>query len=197
MNPYILILFYSDTGSVANMADAIATGVESVTGIDAKIRAAAPVSVNHEATAAAHPEHGAPYATLDDLANCHGLALGSATRFGNIAAPLQHYLDQTASIWQSGGLINKPAGCFTSTASLHGGQESTLLHMMTPLLHHGAVIVGVPYSETALFSTTAGGTPYGPSHVAGGDNNTVLTNEERQICHTFGQRLATLAKQLA
>ena len=146
---------------------------------------------------AAIPSEGAPYATLEDLKNCAGLALGSPTRFGNMAAALKYFLDGTSGLWQSGALINKPAGCFTSTASLHGGQETTLLSMQLPLLHHGMIIVGVPYSETNLFTTTGGGTPYGPSHMAGDRSEQPITDTEKTICITLGKRLATVALKLA
>ena len=196
MSSYILVLYYSMTECTATMAQEIAMGVDSVEGMESRIRTVPPVSNNLEAIAEATPESGAPYVTLDDLTDCSGLALGSPTRFGNMATPLKYFLDETTSIWQAGGLIGKPAGCFTSTSSLHGGQESTLLSMMLPLLHHGAIIVGVPYSETSLFSTTTGGTPYGPSHVSGGNKNSSMSAEEKNICQTFGKRLATTALQL-
>lgn len=195
MADYILILYYSRTGGVANLAQQVARGVESA-GYEARLRTAAPVSANHEAVAPAVPDSGAPYATLDDLAGCAGLALGSPTRFGNMAAPLKYFLDQTSDLWMAGTLIGRPAGAFTSTGSLHGGQESTLLSMMLPLLHHGMVLAGVPYSEPALMSTTGGGTPYGPSHAAGAAGDTALTDDESAIARTLGRRLARLARQL-
>ena len=156
--PYILILYYSRTHSVSRMANIIATGVDSVNGIEAKVRTVPNISTVTEALTDSIPEQGPPYATLDDLANAAGLALGSPTRFGNMAAPLKYFLDQTGSLWQSHALVNKPAGCFTSTSGIHSGQETTLTSMMTPLLHHGALIVGIPYSETALQNTQSGGT---------------------------------------
>lgn len=192
---YILILYYSKNGSTANMANAIAQGVDTIEGIEARVRTVPDVSPTTEAPTHTDPESGPPYASEDDFAHCSGLALGSPTRFGNIAAPLKYFLDNTAGSWQAGSLINVPAGCFTSTSSLHGGQETTLLSMMLPLLHHGALILGVPYSETRLFSTQGGGTPYGPTHVSGEDN-IALSEDEREIAITFGKRLATVALQL-
>lgn len=197
MSDYILVLYYSRTGSVANLAGQVARGVEAG-GLEARLRTVAPVSANHEATAAPVPDSGAPYATLDDLAGCAGLALGSPTRFGNMAAPLKYFLDQSSDLWMSGALIGRPAGVFTASASLHGGQESTLLSMMLPLLHHGMVLAGVPYSEAALTRTTGGGTPYGASHVSGSDGRVRETSDdENAIAKALGRRLATLARQLA
>ncbi len=168
----------------------------SISGIEARIRTVPAVSPTIQATEDIIPASGPPYVTLDDLTNCSGLALGSPTRFGNMAAPLKYFLDTTGGIWQSGALINKPAGCFTSTSSPHGGQETTLLSMMLPLIHHGMVIVGVPYNETILFTTQTGGTPYGPSHVAGTDSNYPLSVEECQLSRALGKRLAELALKL-
>lgn len=195
--PAILILYYSRYGATAKMANEIARGVEKVSGMEAIVRTVPPVSATTEAVAPQIPEEGPPYATLDDIKNCAGIALGSPTRFGNMAAPLKYFLDNTSALWQSGALIGKPAAVFTSTASLHGGQESTLLSMMLPLLHHGAIMVGVPYSESNLFTTQSGGTPYGPSHLAGQNSQLPLTEEEKAICQTLGTRLATLALKLA
>jgi len=194
--PYILVLYYSRYGATATMAQHIARGVEQVSGIEARVRTVPHVSTNIEATENSVPEEGPPYATHEELKNSAGLALGSPTRFGNMAAPIKYFLDGTAALWQSGALINKPAGVFTSTASLHGGQETTLLSMMLPLIHHGAVIVGVPYSETELFTTTTGGTPYGPSHLAGSDSKLPLSKEEEKLCQAFGKRLGTIALKL-
>lgn len=194
--PYILILYYSLKGNTAAMAEEIARGVTQITGIEARIRTVPPVSTNTEKTAPPVPTDGPPYATLDDLKNCAGLALGSPTRFGNMAAALKYFLDGTSALWQSGALIGKPASCFTSTASLHGGQEATILSMHIPLLHHGMLLVGVPYSETNLFSTTTGGTPYGPSHLAGPNSDQDLSDAEKHICRTLGKRLATVALKL-
>lgn len=193
--PYILILFYSRYGATAAMASTLARGVEQVAGVEARLRTVPPVSANCEATAPAVPAEGAVYATLDDLRHCSGLLMGSPTRFGNMAAPLKYFLDSTSELWLGGDLIGKPAGVFTSTSSLHGGQETTLTSMMLPLLHQGMVIAGVPYSEQALNRTTAGGTPYGASHWAP-EQATPLTAEEVAICHTQGRRIAELALRL-
>ena len=194
--PFILILYYSRYGATEKMAECIAQGVEHIEGIEARIRTVPSVSPSTEATEPEVPKSGPPYVTHDDLKNCAGLALGSPTRFGNMAAPLKYFLDTTSSLWQSSSLINKPAGFFTSTASLHGGQETTLLSMMMPLIHHGAIIVGVPYSETELFTTTSGGTPYGPSRMAGPDNQWPLTHTEKNLCQALGKRLAEIALKL-
>jgi NAD(P)H dehydrogenase (quinone) len=190
-NPYVLVLYYSRHGHVKMLADQIAQGIESA-GMEARLRTVPAVSTVCEATAESIPDSGDIYCSEDDLANCSGLLLGSPTRFGNMAAPLKYFLDGTAGLWMNGALINKPAGAFTSTSSLHGGQESTLLTMMVPLLHHGMVFTGVPYSEPALSATTTGGTPYGASHVEA-DN---LSDHEIQICQTQGKRIALLASKL-
>lgn len=195
-SPYILVLYYSLHGNTAKMANDIARGIESVEGIEARVRTVPAVSSKIETTEPSIPTEGPPYVTMDDLKNCAGLALGSPTRFGNMAAALKYFLDGTGALWQSGALINKPAGCFTSTASLHGGQESTILSMQLPLLHHGMIIVGVPYSETTLFTTTAGGTPYGPSHFSGSDDKHPLIEQEKTICRTLGKRIAMIALKL-
>ena len=194
--PYILVLYYSRTGQTAEMATQIARGVSRVAGIEARIRTVPSVSPDTEASLPAVPNTGAPYASKDDLANCAGLAIGSPTRFGNMAAPLKHFLDSTGDLWLNGALTGKPAGAFTSTGSLHGGQESTLLTMMVPLMHHGMVLCGVPYSENALNETSSGGTPYGPSHWAGTGEQQAVTEHEKTICQTFGERLARLAVKL-
>ena len=191
--PYILVLYYSRYGATASMANIVARGVESVEGMSARIRTVPAVSANTETTEASVPENGAVYATLDDLKNCAGLALGSPTRFGNMAASLKYFLDGTSSLWLSGDLIDKPAGVFSSTSSLHGGQETTLISMMLPLLHHGMMIVGTPYSEQALFTTTAGGTPYGPTHVAGTESKNPISKDEEKLCFALGKRLAIMA----
>ena len=193
----VLILYYSRTGSTAAMADAVALGVERVAGVAAVLRTVPPVSALSEATAAAVPDQGAPYATLADLQSCAGLVVGSPTRFGNMAAPLKHFIDSTGGLWQGGDLIDKPFGCFTSTGSMHGGQESTLLSMMLPFVHHGMVYMGVPYSEADLLSTTTGGTPYGASHVSGPGHEHRLSAEEGRIAQALGQRIATFAQQRA
>ncbi|MEZ5447942.1 MAG: NAD(P)H:quinone oxidoreductase [Thiolinea sp.] len=193
----ILVLYYSRHGSTAAMARHIARGVESVPGAEAVLRTVPPVSEVCEAVADSIPDQGAPYASLDDLKQCAALALGSPGRFGNMAAPLKYFLEKTSSLWLSGQLSGKPAGVFTSTSSLHGGQETTLLSMMLPLLHHGMLISGLPYAEAELMSTTSGGTPYGPSHVSGSDSTRPLDNTEQRLCFALGKRLATLAVSLA
>jgi len=187
----ILVLYFSRNGSTAEMANLIARGVESVVGVEAVIRTVPDVSAVCEKTADSIPAQGAIYVTLEDLKNCDGLALGSPTHFGNMAAPLKYFLDQTTSIWFSGALVGKPAGVFTSTGSLHGGQESTLLSMMLPLMHHGMMILGLPYTETALRETTAGGTPYGPSHLS--SEYAGISDQEKTLCRALGARLAKTA----
>lgn len=194
--PYILVLYYSRYGATAQMARQIARGIEETGGIEARLRTVPPVSTVCEATADSIPPEGAPYAELDDLRGCAGLALGSPTRFGNMAAPLKYFLDGTSSLWLSGALIGKPAAVFTSTASLHGGQETTLISMMLPLMHHGMLLLGLPYSETDLLRTTSGGTPYGPSHLAGAESNLPLTEEEKRLCQALGRRLGETALAL-
>lgn len=194
--PYVLVLYYSRNGSTRKLAQVIARGVEQVNGVEAIIRTVPAVSTNIEATEPEIPEEGELYCTEEELKNCAGLALGSPTRFGNMAAALKYFIDGTATTWLSGELIGKPAGVFTSTSSMHGGQESTLLSMMTPLLHHGMVIAGVPYSETAIDETRTGGTPYGPSHLNIDKNSTNLSEHEHTIAITFGKRLAELALKL-
>ena len=196
MTPYILILYYSRNGSTFEMAKQIARGVEQVTGIEARLRTVPAVSPVTEATEPAIPTSGALYCTEDDVKHCAGLILGSPTRFGNMAAPMKYFLDGTSGIWLNGNLINKPAAVFTSTSTLHGGQESTLLSMMLPLLHQGMVIAGIPYSEPAVSGTRTGGTPYGASHLASGDNPSKLSNDEIALCQALGKRVATLALQL-
>ncbi len=192
---YVLVLYYSRHGATAEMARHIAHGVEAG-GMHAMVRTVAGVSSVCEASQPEVPDSGAPYATLDELKECAGLALGSPTRFGNMAAAMKYFLDGTSSLWMSGALSGKPAALFTSTSSLHGGQESTLLSMMNPLLHHGMIILGLPYTEPDLLHTSSGGTPYGASHHAGTDNNNPLTQEEINLCHALGKRLSTTAKQL-
>ncbi len=193
--PYILVLYYSRHGATAQMAAQIARGIE-LAGLDARLRTVPAVSSECEAVAPSIPDEGAPYATLDDLKNCAGLALGSPTRFGNMAAPLKYFLDGTSNLWLTGELVGKPAGVFTSTASLHGGQESTLLSMLLPLLHHGMLLCGLPYSESALLQTQGGGTPYGPSHHAGSDGKRPLDEHEIALCRALGMRLARIAQKL-
>ncbi len=195
--PEILILYYSQGGAVREMAQLIARGVESVAGIKARIRTVPKVSANCEATEADIPTSGAPYCELQDLAECIGLALGSPTRFGNMAAPMKYFLDGTTALWLKGTLIGKPACVFTSSGSMHGGNESTLLTMMLPLMHHGMIMVGLPYSEPSLSTTTAGGTPYGASHVGGAMNDKAVTDDEKKLCLALGKRLAETALKLS
>ncbi len=194
--PYILILYYSRHGSVLNMAKEMARGVESLTGIEARLRCVPAVSAVCEATEPDIPETGHIYCEEDDLRHCSGLLLGSPTRFGNMAAPMKYFLDSTSGLWMSGALINKPFGVFTSTASLHGGQESTLLTMALPLLHHGMLWAGLPYSLAELATTQSGGTPYGASHWSGQAGKTQLTAEEIRLCRAQGERVARLALKL-
>lgn len=193
----ILVLYYSRHGATAELARSIARGVEEVPGMQARLRTVPEVSAVCEAIADTVPDQGPPYATPEDLKECVGLALGSPTRFGNMAAPLKYFLDGTSPLWLSGTLIGKPAALFTSSSSLHGGQESTLLSMMLPLLHHGMLIVGLPYSEIALLHTQSGGTPYGASHYGGAENDRPISQEEKQLAIALGRRLAQTAQQLA
>ncbi|QSB01378.1 NAD(P)H:quinone oxidoreductase [Methylomonas sp. EFPC1] len=190
----ILILFYSRDGSTARMAQQIGRGVESVTGAEAVLRTVPEVSAVCEKIADSIPDAGAPYATLQDLETCDGLALGSPTHFGNMAASLKHFLDGTTALWFSGALSGKPAGVFTSTGSMHGGQETTLLSMMLPLMHHGMLLMSLPCNEIALRETVSGGTPYGPSHVA--ETDAELTEHEKRLCWVLGERLAKTALAL-
>lgn len=194
--PSVLVLYYSRSGATAEMARHISHGVESVDGIEARLRTVPPVSPDHRATAPAVPEEGAIYASEQDLVDCAGLVMGSPTRFGNMAAPLKHFLDSTGALWASGALIDRPAAVFTSTSSLHGGQEATLLSMALPLLHHGMVLAGLPYSEPDVTRTRTGGTPYGASHYAGPDNDLPVSDEEIRLCQALGRRIATLALRL-
>ena len=196
MTPYVLVLFYSRTGATARMANLVARGVESVGNIEARVRCVPPVSpaLDNQTVQPAVPQSGAPFVTLDDLDQCAALALGTPARFGNMAAPLKYFIDTTSNLWLSGALINKPAGVFTSASSLHGGQETTLMSMMLPLLHHGMVITGLPYTETALNQTLTGGTPYGPSYFSAQPD---MSNEEKSLCRALGERLGTLALKLA
>jgi NAD(P)H dehydrogenase (quinone) len=191
-SPYILVLYYSRHGHVKMLADQIALGIENA-GLEARLRTVPAVSAVCESTEEDIPASGDIYCTDDDIANCSGLLLGSPTRFGNMAAPLKYFLDGTAGLWMNGTLVDKPAGAFTSTSSLHGGQESTLLTMMIPLLHHGMVLAGIPYSESALTTTKSGGTPYGATHV----QSESLTEEEIQLCQAQGKRIAILASKLS
>jgi NAD(P)H dehydrogenase (quinone) len=193
----ILVLYYSHTGAVREMAQVVARGIESVPAAHARLRTVPKVSTVCEAVEPDIPDSGSPYVELKDLSECAGLALGSPTRFGNMAAPLKYFLDGSGGLWLNGMLAGKPAAVFTSTATQHGGQESTLLSMMLPLLHHGMVIVGVPYTEPELIATGSGGTPYGASHVAGMDSTRPLSEDERRLCLALGRRLAQVALKLA
>lgn len=192
-DPCILILYYSRHGATATMASHVARGVEQVDGMQARVRTVAPVSSVCEAVADSIPAAGPLYAELDDLRDCCGVVMGSPTRFGNMASPLKYFIDQSSSLWLSGAMIDKPAGVFTSTASMHGGQETTLLSMMLPLLHHGMVLVGLPYSERGLMTTQSGGTPYGASHLAGADNERAVDETELALCRSLGLRVAKWA----
>ncbi len=191
----ILVLYYSHYGATAAMAQQIARGIGEIDGMQARLRTVAPVSTVCEATEDSIPEQGAPYASHDDLRECAGLALGSPTRFGNMAAPLKYFIDSTSALWLGADLAGKPAAVFTSTASLHGGQETTLLSMMLPLLHHGMLLLGIPYSETDLLHTDTGGTPYGASHLAGTDSDKALSPIEQRLCRALGRRLAETARK--
>ncbi len=193
--PYVLVLYYSTHGSTEALALSIAQGVESIAGITARLRTVPKVSTVCESSESTVPSQGATYCSEQDLSDCIGLALGSPTRFGNMAAPLKYFLDSTSNLWMTGALIDKPAAVFTSSASYHGGQESTLLSMQLPLMHHGMVLCGIPYSNPSLHTTTTGGTPYGASHIAE-QNRTTLTEDERNLAFALGQRLAQLAKKL-
>ena len=194
--PYILVLYYSRGGTTAKMAQAIAQGVETVTGIEARLRTVPAVSANCEATEDSIPSSGAIYCSEDDLKNCSGLVMGSPTRFGNMAAPLKYFIDSTSNLWMTGKLVNKPAGVFTATSSLHGGQETTLMSMALPLIHHGMVFCGIPYTESALIHTQTGGTPYGASHWAGTEGERSLSEHELKLCQAQGKRIATLGLAL-
>ncbi len=191
----LLVLYYSRHGSTRRMAELVARGIGE-TGAEAMLRTVPEVSAECQAVAPEVPDHGHPYCTLEELRQCSGLLLGSPTRFGNMAAPLKYFLEQTTGLWMEGALAGKPAGVFTSTASLHGGQESTLLSMMLPLMHHGMLVCGLPYTETALTRTRSGGTPYGPSHFAGAEGEEPFTDEEATLCRALGRRVAEIAQRL-
>lgn len=195
-NPIILVLYYSRHGATRKLAELIAQGIESVPGVDARLRTVPAVSTVTEATASDIPADGAPYVELQDLTDCAGLALGSPTRFGNMASAMKYFLDGTAAQWLSGALSGKPAAVFTSTGSLHGGQESTLLTMMIPLLHHGMLIMGLPYTHPELMTTSSGGSPYGPTHWSGIDGNKSVTDDEKRLAVAMGKRLAEAAVKL-
>ena len=195
--PEILVLYYSRGGSVARLARHIARGIEEVPGMQARLRTVPPVAAVTQQAAPPGPEEGAPYVQASDLVECVGLALGSPTRFGNMAAPVKHFLDGLGAEWASGTLVGKPAAVFTSTATQHGGQESTLLTMHVPLLHHGCLIVGIPFTEPLLSSTRSGGTPYGASHVSGLQDDPQPSDDEAQLARALGRRVATIAAKLA
>jgi NAD(P)H dehydrogenase (quinone) len=195
--PYVLVLYYSRGGHTRAMAEMVARGVSSVQGMAARLRTVPAVSADCEQSAPDIPNDGPLYCEQDDLRQCRGLVLGSPTRFGNMAAPLKFFIDQSSDLWLSGALIDKPAAVFTSTSSLHGGQESTLLSMQLPLLHHGMLVLGLPYSESGLMSSCSGGTPYGASHWAGPDNARALDDSEASLCRALGRRVALLCQRLA
>jgi NAD(P)H dehydrogenase (quinone) len=195
--PDLLVLYYSRGGATRTLAERIAAGIDSVAGMQARLRTVPPVAAVTRTAAPPVPESGAPYAELRDLEECCALALGSPTRFGNMAAPMRHFWDGTGALWQNGALAGKPACVFTSTASMHGGQEATLLSMMLPLLHHGMLILGLPFTEPALLSTTSGGSPYGASHVAGAMDDKPVSADEKQLAFALGKRLAETARKLA
>ncbi len=194
--PEILILYYSRNGSVAQLARHVARGVEEMPGARSRLRSVPPVAAVTAVAQAPVPDEGAPYATLQDLRDCDALVLGSPTRLGNMAAPLKHFLDSTGAEWASGTLVGKPAAVFTSTSTMHGGQESTLISMMLPLLHHGMLLVGLPFTESAVNSTTSGGTPYGASHVSGVGGERPLTDDERTLARALGRRVAEITARL-
>jgi len=197
MSKKVLVLYYSRHGATLELAKRVARGVEQVEGVEAVLRTVPEVSSVCEATEPTVPDNGAPYVTMEELLEADGLVLGSPTRFGVMAAPLKYFLEQTSAQWLSGHLTGKPAGAFTSTSSMHGGQEVTLLSMLVPLLHHGMLITGVPYSTSVLMSTQSGGTPYGASHVAGSGNDQAVTEDEHQVCIALGKRIAQLAVTLS
>ena len=196
-SPYILVLYYSRSGATAKMAQHISRGVETVAGAEAMLRTVPSVSPDHEASIPAVPESGAVYCSHADLQNCAGLIIGSPTRFGQMAAPLKHFIDSTGALWTAGALIDKPVAAFTSTSTMHGGQEATLLNMAIPMIHHGMVYCGIPYSEPALNHTQTGGTPYGASHVAGIEQSTELSDDESALCVALGKRVARLGLALS
>lgn len=193
----VLVLYYSQGGAVREMAQIIARGIESVKDAKSRIRTVPKVSSNNEAVEADLSTIGPPYVELEDLEECAGVALGSPTRFGNMAAPMKYFLDGTSSLWLKGAMIGKPAAVFTSSGSMHGGNETTLITMMLPLIHHGMLLVGLPYSEPSLGNTTSGGTPYGASHIGGAMDDQPLSEDEKKLCFALGQRLAQTAVKLS
>ncbi|UPG91396.1 NAD(P)H:quinone oxidoreductase [Luteibacter aegosomaticola] len=196
MSHDILVLYYSRYGHTAQLARLVARGIEEVPGMRARLRQVPPVAPVTETAMPPEPEEGAPYVTREDLVECVGLVMGSPTRFGNMAAPLKYFLDTTGAEWASGALAGKPAAMFTSTSTMHGGQETTLMSMALPLLHHGMLIVGIPYTEPLLSTTVSGGTPYGASHVAGHRGDNPITADERELARALGKRLADVARRL-
>lgn len=192
----VLVLYYSRYGATAQLAKYIARGVEQVDGMQARVRTVPAVSPNTEASEAAVPDSGAPYVTHEDITACDGMIVGSPTRFGNMAAPLKYFLDTTGGLWMSGAMVDKPVGFFTSTSSMHGGQESTLLSMMIPFIHHGCIVVGLPFTEKKLVTTQTGGTPYGASHLAGADSKNPVSEDEKELCIALGKRVATTTQRL-
>lgn len=192
----VLVLYYSQGGTTAEMAQLIARGVEEVDGMQARLRTVPHVSAVTEAVEPAIPDEGAPYATLSDLEECDGLIIGSPTHFGNMAAALKYFIDSTGQLWMSKALVNKPAAVFTATASMHGGQESTLLSMMLPLLHHGMILVGLPYTEQSLMRTSSGGSPYGASRLTSDQVNLHLTDDEKALCKALGKRVSLIAQSV-
>jgi NAD(P)H dehydrogenase (quinone) len=192
----VLVVYYSRFGATAEMAQSIARGVESVSGVSARVRTVPAVSPTNEAISPEIPEDGPPYAEISDLTECAGIIVGSPTRFGGMASPMKSFLERTGAEWLAGALVDKPAAAFTSTATLHGGQESTLLGMLLPLLHHGCLLVGLPYTEPALERTQTGGTPYGASHTAGADGDRPISDDERELCVALGRRIAMIASRL-
>jgi NAD(P)H dehydrogenase (quinone) len=193
----ILVLYFSRHGSIEKLAKAISHGIESVNGSFARVRTVPPISANTEATEDGIPAAGPPYACISDLDECDAIIIGSPAYFGSMAAPLKYFLDQTSPQWLSGALVDKPAAAFTSSSSFHGGQETTLFSMLTPLLHHGAILVGIPYTEESLNTTQTGGTPYGASHIAGQDSKLPLSDDEKKLCHSLGKRVADIACKLS
>lgn len=193
----ILLLYYSRNGATEALAREVSLGIDSVDGAATRLRTVAPISAVSEAVESPVPDTGPPYATVDDLKECSGIVMGSPTRFGNMAAPLKYFLDGTGSEWLAGSLSGKPAGIFTSTSTLHGGQESTALSMMLPLLHHGMLIVGLPYTESDLSTTTTGGTPYGATHVSWNRDADALSDEEKRLARALGARVAAVAMKLS
>lgn len=192
----ILVLYYSRHGSVANLAKTISHGIESIDGCSARVRTVPNVSANCEATEDSIPDTGPPYASLSDLEQCDGIIIGSPAYFGNMAAPLKYFLDQTTPQWLSGALVNKPAAAFTSSSSFHGGQEAALFSMLVPLMHHGAIVLGIPYTEESLNTTQTGGTPYGATHISGQDSKLPFSDDEKNLCHALGKRVAEVASRL-